>query len=294
MRYLEFLEKKQHGSEDYRLQFYPVEPNHPRYVMSCHWHPEYEILLLTEGKMPVYLDGKKCEMSAGDLLWITGGTLHSAPVPGGRYQCLVFDFAMLCGGGSRCRHALEPLASRNLFMESSHMEESLRTALTALMHDAAEPGEIAQLRTVGSLCRFAASLREQYEAALPVSLCDGDKKHIRQLKNALSYIESHYQEPIALDDLAGAAGLSPKYFCRIFSALTQRTPMEYLCDYRIERACYALSVLGLSALDAAYSCGFNDLSYFIRIFKRRKGMTPGKYRLLCAANERDSSCVREK
>ena len=78
--------------------------------------------------------------------------------------------------------------------------------------------------------------------------------------------------------LADAAGLSAKYLCRIFSQLTGKSPVEYLNEYRIERACAMLSDTELSILDIGYSCGFNDQSYFIKTFKKQKGMTPGAYR----------------
>ena len=71
--------------------------------------------------------------------------------------------------------------------------------------------------------------------------------------------------------------MSPKYFCRFFSEMTHQTPMDYLNRQRIEQACYELSTTGDSITDIAYRNGFNDLSYFIRTFKKYKGTTPGKY-----------------
>ena len=53
--------------------------------------------------------------------------------------------------------------------------------------------------------------------------------------------------------------------------------MDYLNRQRIEQACYELSTTGDSITDIAYRNGFNDLSYFIRTFKKYKGTTPGKY-----------------
>jgi len=78
--------------------------------------------------------------------------------------------------------------------------------------------------------------------------------------------------------LAREAGVSPKYLCRIFSQLTGKSPVEYLNEYRVERACALLSDTDLPILDIGLSCGFNDQSYFIKTFKRYKGKTPGGYR----------------
>ena len=83
---------------------------------------------------------------------------------------------------------------------------------------------------------------------------------------------------VTLNQMAEAASMSPKYFCRFFYQMTRHTPIEYLTMQRIEYACYALSTTDEPVTSIALSCGFNDLSYFIRTFKRYKGVTPRQYR----------------
>ena len=53
--------------------------------------------------------------------------------------------------------------------------------------------------------------------------------------------------------------------------------MDYLNYQRIEHACYELLTTDISVADAAYACGFGDVSYFIKTFRKYKGVTPGKY-----------------
>ena len=81
-----------------------------------------------------------------------------------------------------------------------------------------------------------------------------------------------------LNDLAQAANLTPNYFCRFFQKVTHRSPIDYLNRYRIEMASIQLMKTTNSITDIAFSCGFNDLSYFIKLFHRYKGMAPLKYR----------------
>ena len=91
-------------------------------------------------------------------------------------------------------------------------------------------------------------------------------------------MRSNYDSQITLDDMAEAAGMSPKYFCYFFKEMTAKTPIEYLNLYRIEKASRKLINSDTSVTDIAYSCGFNDLSYFIKTFKHIKGKTPAKFR----------------
>ena len=104
-----------------------------------------------------------------------------------------------------------------------------------------------------------------------------DYKRSMQLKNVLDFIDNNYALPITLEQLSAAASMSPKYFCRFFYQMTHRTPIDYLNYQRIEHACYELATSENSVTDVAFNCGFNDLSYFIKTFKRYKGKTPGKY-----------------
>lgn len=60
--------------------------------------------------------------------------------------------------------------------------------------------------------------------------------------------------------------------------MTHKSPMNYLNFYRIERACFQLLNSDASIIEIAMNCGFNDLSYFIKTFRKYKGITPAKYR----------------
>ena len=103
-----------------------------------------------------------------------------------------------------------------------------------------------------------------------------DYKRILQLKQVLEFIEKNYANPITLQELSASVSMSPKYFCRFFSEMTHQTPVDYLNRQRIEEACLQLAATDDSITEIAYRNGFNDLSYFIRTFKKYKGMTPGK------------------
>ena len=71
--------------------------------------------------------------------------------------------------------------------------------------------------------------------------------------------------------------MNPKYFCRYFRSMTERTPIDYLNYYRIECACEMLSTKDISIKEVALSCGFNDESYFIKTFHKYKGITPKQF-----------------
>lgn len=99
-----------------------------------------------------------------------------------------------------------------------------------------------------------------------------------RLEKVLNYIELNSRRQLTLDDIAGTAGLSPGHLCRLFKSCMGRTVFAYLNERRIEAALFRLRTGSEKISDLAFSCGFNDLSYFNRTFKRITGCTPGGYR----------------
>ncbi|MBR2472304.1 MAG: helix-turn-helix transcriptional regulator, partial [Clostridia bacterium] len=105
-----------------------------------------------------------------------------------------------------------------------------------------------------------------------------DEKSVVKLKNVLTYMRENYDKQLSLEDMAKSAGMSPKYFCLFFRNMTGKTPLEYLNGYRVEKASKELIKTYKTVTEIAYACGFNDLSYFIKTFKKHKGVTPAKFR----------------
>ena len=98
------------------------------------------------------------------------------------------------------------------------------------------------------------------------------------MKTVLDFMEGQLHAPLTLDELAAAVHMSPRYFCRFFREMTHRTPVDYLNYLRVEHAARLLASSAFPSRRLPYSCGFNDLSYFIKIYKKYKGITPGKER----------------
>lgn len=67
--------------------------------------------------------------------------------------------------------------------------------------------------------------------------------------------------------------LCRKYLCRIFKEYTGKTVVDYINELRIDNACHEMTVKGMSVTRAAYDSGFNNLSYFCKVFKHYKGVT---------------------
>ncbi len=100
----------------------------------------------------------------------------------------------------------------------------------------------------------------------------------RRIGRVEEYMQSHYAEPIRLHTLADIAGMSPIAFSRFFKLRAGRSVSDYLIDMRLGVASRLLIDSSKSVAEICYECGFNNLSNFNRIFKKRKGITPKGFR----------------
>ena len=103
-------------------------------------------------------------------------------------------------------------------------------------------------------------------------------KTLEKLKTILKYVEEHYPEHISIDDMASLTYYSASHFMKFFKNYMGSSFIEYLNDYRLTMAEQMLRNTDDSVLEIAGKSGFDNLSYFNRIFKKKYGASPGKWR----------------
>lgn len=92
------------------------------------------------------------------------------------------------------------------------------------------------------------------------------------------YIDEHYTEDIALQDIAGFLDYSDVYFCKLFKHNFGKNFITYLNEYRMNKAKELLSDPMINIKNVGQEVGYRDANYFTRLFKRMTGVTPSEYR----------------
>lgn len=276
MNYSSLYENKKRGTFDFPIELYHVDSGSPRYQMPLHWHLEYELILVMEGSFTLSLDGGTFPMGPGDCAWVGDGIVHGGTPQDCVYECVVFDLGTLLHSTPVCAKSAGEFLAEGSGCTGVFPQGSAQARLAGRLFQAMEqesPGY--EWTAVGLMWQIMGSLLAGRPVQPPFSR--SREKTIR-LKNVLTYIRDNYEGPVTLEELAKVAGMNPKYFCRAFAQMTGRTPIDYLNYYRVEQAGEQLLLTERPVTEIALSCGFNDMSYFSRMFSRHKGVSPTRYR----------------
>ncbi len=277
MKFSDYREQKKHGTPDFPLEYYYVDNNHPQYVMPLHWHAEFEVLRVISGRLALYLNNSEYNLTAGETILIPSGTLHRGEPTDCIYECAVFDLRMASGyNATRISDMIRPLISADLIVTPDCPSAA---EVGSRLLDSVSGSDPYYYLSASAL--IAEMIYALYSSDAVTHERGNDKRiaHRRAIMTLLlDKIGREYTTKITLADLAEMAGMNEKYLCRFFKSYTGQTPIDYINRLRIDRACFEMTVNKMNVTDAAYECGFNELSYFSKIFKKYKGVTPGKYK----------------
>ena len=279
MRFFDYKEDKQHGTFDFPIEFYHVTPDHSRYNMPYHWHTEYEIIRILKGELLLFIDGEKVLANQGDIIFLHDCVFHGGTPNDCIYECIVFDMRLLLNKNNICTKQIQDIINhKKLIMNKlPNNNDKLNSCCNYLFESMKSKKTGYEFITQGSLYHILGIIFEKELYNTQKIVTKKSKERILQFKNVISLIESEYANPLTLDNLSKACCMTPKYFCRFFFEMTNKTPIEYLNYYRIESACEKLLTTDFPITEVALKCGFNDVSYFIKTFKKYKGLTPKQY-----------------
>ena len=278
MKHADYVERKKHGTSDFPIEYYYIDPIHPRYFMSAHWHKEFEIIRVCEGRILVHLNNVGYELKNGDVLLVPVGYLHRGEPSDAIYECLVFDPSMLLMRvqGTATEKFIVPIKNSCVIIKNIVDDTSIAETLNDLFGAMKEKGYGYELDVYAGLFKLFSQLYVNGHVSLD-SRASMDKQR-QTIMKLTEYLEDNFRNQIMLDKLAEYVGMNKKYLCKIFKDYTSRTLIEYVNELRIENACYEISIAGKNITEAAFESGFNDSGYFCKMFKRYKGITPGEYK----------------
>ena len=141
----------------------------------------------------------------------------------------------------------------------------------------AQPGFYRMLSLLEIL--YELSLQDNYHLLASKSFANvKNQPESRRVRAVEEHIDQNFKKEIRLKTLADIAGMTPAAFSRFFRTRTGKTVSDYIIDIRLGYAARLLVDTHTSVAEICYSCGFNNISNFNRIFKKKKGCSPTAFR----------------
>lgn len=264
-----------------------VYPN--GFFVERHWHHSIEILKVLKGSYTVELNLENHTLETGDICMINSGELHQ--IEGnektGRHDVIIFNPHILqFSYHDEFQDTLvEPLLSHQYSLPHIiHPQSRGHAALSALFDQVVSLQDTKQEDWYFSCKLLMLDMLNQFkknELLIPSASIqtETEKEKIDRYKRIVSYIQEHFMDKVTLEQLAEVARCNSQYLCHFFKDIAEVSPIQYLIAYRIERAQDMLKDSTKTVLEISLDCGFENVSYFIRQFKRAVGETPRQYRV---------------
>lgn len=258
--------------------------NLPVFDAPFHFHPEYELTLIIRGEGQRYVGKQVDPFEDGDLVFLGPNLPHcwlNHPNEGNFFsEAIVVQFTEDFLGShffdlnafqaikklmdsSRAGLELYGPEKREIsrrFLDLSHAGRSKKVIiLLDILDRLSETDKIRPLDPSFAINSFKYAETSRFQ-------------------KVFSYIIEHYQEPISLSGIAAVADLAPTSFCRYFKNITNQSFVALLLDFRIKQSCHLLLSTDLPIKEIAFQIGFEDIPYFNRVFRKKKGVSPQSYR----------------
>lgn len=275
-----FEEIKMHGTIDFPIELYEVNEEHPSYEMPFHWHPHIEIIRVIKGNLKISLNKTDYNMKKGDIIFVNSEIVHGSLPQNCIYECLVYDNNFIPAIAHKGQIFSEMISKGNIRINEyfPSCNDEIHTCINLIFDNMKKKEKGYKYSVVGMISHLYGIIIKN---GVYSKITDTEKQtsiSVTKLKNVLEFIRNNYSNKITLKDMADIAKVSPKYLCSMFKERTHKSPVDYLIYFRVEKAVHFLITTDKSVTEIALECGFDDLSYFIKTFKKLKGVSPGIFR----------------
>lgn len=283
--YEQFREIREHMGTKFPYHTYLCRMPLDFQAVPVHWHDEVELLVIKKGSGFVMVDMETRKAEEGTIVILSPGQLHAvsqnADTPM-EYESILFPAKMLAfSPADTCMEEyLIPFQNGEIcfspWIDGTEAYHQTMKSYIAGIDSLCEKKPVAyQMGVRGFLCQFFALLFAHSKRKNP----DRAKRAVvERMKRILEKVESSYSDNLTIQEMADLVGVSQPHFMKYFKQTMGIPFVQYLNEYRLLMAGRFLLVSEEEVLTIAMAAGFDNISYFNRIFKKRFKMTPGEYR----------------
>jgi AraC-like DNA-binding protein len=258
---------------DIDLCFCGYEDCVPEFTCGPYIRDSYLIHYILKGEGYYEVNGNKYEVKEGSIFTIFPGSVTF-------YATYPEDPWSFCWFAFNGKKSMDFLASAGIShttpvqsLDSIFRIDGLINNCIDLLKD---DSKLHNIKLRGYLYLILSNLEESYIMTEQKQKQRG--KSSEYIESAVTFIEYNYMKEITVQGIANYVGLERTYFSKLFHNSMGMSPQNYICQYRIEKACQLIKSTDLNNKQIGQYCGVEDEFYFSRLFKRIKGITPAEFR----------------
>ncbi len=280
-------EMRQHGTKDFPLGVYRDNLlQFEQGKIPWHWHEEIQFDLVVKGEIYFQIGSRGFWLKEGQAIFINAGVLHQI-LPREKREGQIAAYVLrdslleadvLSAVYQRC---LLPIVKGSIdsvvFDRGEDLDNQAAMYLRQIQDVFIKEDTGYQIEIKGLLCcLFSCLLKRAKQGSRSVSA--RERRDMERIKEAITFIEGHYEESLSLGQIAAQLALSRSELCRCFQRVMDITPYEYLIQHRIKEASKRLRQTDDRILDIALQCGFDSIGHMGRYFRRYCGCSPSAFR----------------
>ena len=253
-------------------------------LTTPHWHREYELILLTKGKLNLGINDKQYQLKNNGIAFFKSGDIHYivATPDSNRFVCQ-FDMNLFNESMIKDSDLLTKLnaVSQVSTLWDDSIEKEMNDILLKIVEEEDNSQSDMNFIIISLMYHLISIMVRQLPTTKDVKDIDVNlksKEILETLNKVFTYVESNYQYHISLQDVAEKAGFSPYYFSRFFKKNVGQTFIEFLNNYRIDKSKWEIINTDSSISEVLAKSGFSSNKTFYRNFRSQVGMSPNQYR----------------
>lgn len=230
-----------------------------------HYHNNYEIYYLTQGRCRYFIDKHSYLISAGDIAVIPPGVIHKTS-----YETPTHSRKLInCGEWYIPESVRDKMGAFPCFSGSPAAQKQIERIFAAVEKEKEEPDEFFTDSVRARIAQLMVLIARESQAV------EQRKSESPVVEKAVALIRRQYSKPVTLEGVAAACFVSREHLSRTFRKETGFGFSEYLNLYRLKRADMLLRERpDMRVVDVALQCGFNDSNYFSKVYKKMFGVSP--------------------
>lgn len=254
--------------DGFPLYFQNIERTPYNLTKEQNWHENLEIQLFTSGEGKVLVDGKTYSIKKGDIVVINSNALHYTFTDNFiTYSCLIIS-TKWC----KQMNIDYDTINFNTLVQNEKAADYINSLSTL---QSSPDTSLQSAKTNKILLEILIELIENHTNERAIFKTTGT--HFEIVKNTITYIQKNFNQKITLDEISKSVHYDKYALCREFKKYTGDTIVSHLNKYRSLQAIDCLQQ-GHTVSETASLCGFENLSFFTKTFKKYTGKAPSEYK----------------